>query len=166
MELEEFYDYKNRFMEELCKNEDIVKIVTWNSNADVPNHKLPYSQFFPYEYVPETENDSRIFICFDVDIVSVPNKTYYLPVLYVWVFAHKSKMRLPQGGVTIDALASKIDKMLNGSRFYGLGALDLDSVRRFTPITDYLGRALTYYAKDYNRAPNQRPVPNNRKRGE
>ena len=166
MELEEFYDYKNRFMGDLCKNEEIVKLVTWDENPEVPNHKLPYTQFFPYEYVPETENDSRTFICFDVDIVTVPDKTFYVPVLYVWEFAHKSKMRLPQGGVTIDAIASKIDKMLNGNRFYGLGTLDLDSVRRFSPITDYLGRVLTYYAKDFNRTPTQRPIPPNRKRSE
>lgn len=165
MKLEEFFDYKNRLMKELCMNENIVKLVSGKDNPDVPNHKLAYTQIFPYEYIPETENNSRTFICFDVDIVSVPNKTYYTPVLYVWVFTHKSKMRLPQGGIITDTIASEIDKMLNGNRFYGLGTLDLDSVRRFSPITDYLGRALTYYAKDFNRQPMQRPIPSNRKKG-
>lgn len=49
MELEEFYDYKNRLMSELCKNEEIVKLVTENEKASVPNHQLPYTQLFPYE---------------------------------------------------------------------------------------------------------------------
>lgn len=166
MRLEEFYDYKNRLMHDLCTNENIVKLVTGNDDPDVPNHQLPYTQIFPFEYVPETENDSRTFICFDVDIVSAPTKTKYVPVIYIWVFTHKSRMRMPEGGIILDKLASEIDDMLNGCRFYGLGELDLDSVRRFTPITDYLGRVLTYYAADFNRTPRQRPVPVNRKRGE
>lgn len=166
MRLEEFYDYKNRLMRDLCTNADIVKLVTGNDEASVPNHQLPYTQIYPFEYVPETENDSRTFICFDVDIVSAPNKTKYIPVLYIWVFTHKSRLRLKDGGIILDKLASKIDDMLNGNRFYGLGELDLDSVRRFTPITDYLGRVLTYYAVDFNRTPRKRPIPANRKKGE
>lgn len=165
MRLEEFYDYKNRLMHDLCCNSDIVKLVTGKENPDVPNHGLAYTQIYPFEYVPETENDSRTFICFDVDIVSVPNKTFYTPVLYIWVFTHKSKMRMPKGGIITDELSSKIDEMLNGNRYYGLGELDLDSVRRFSPITDYLGRVLTYYTKDFNRTPMQRPIPSNRKKG-
>ena len=166
MKLEEFYDYKNRLMRDLCCNKEIVQLMTGKENPTVPNHELAYSQIFPFEYVPETENDSRTFICFDVDIVEVSNKTYYTPVLYIWVFTHKSKMRMAKGGIIIDELASKIDEHMNGNRYFGLGEMDLDSVRRFVPITDYLGRVLVYRTKDFNRVPMQRPFPSNRKKGE
>ena len=165
MQLKEFYDYKNRLMMDLCCNKEVVQLMTGKSDPTVPNHDLPYTQIFPFEYIPETENDSRTFICCDVDIISVQNKTYYVPVIYIWVFAHKSRQRLPKGGLTVDSIVSEIDTMLNGSRFYGLGELDLDSVRRFSPITDYFGKVMTYYAKDFNRKPMQRPIPGNRKTG-
>ena len=77
MDLEEFYDYKNLLMKDLCSNENIVKLVTGNKDAAVPNHQLAYSQIYPFQFVWETESESRTFICFDMDIVSVPNKTYY-----------------------------------------------------------------------------------------
>lgn len=162
MNLQEFFDYKNQIMKELCCNADIVTLVTDNEDSPVPNHTLAYSQIFPYEFVPETVDNGQTFICFDSDIVEVVNKTFYVPVLYVWVFTHKSKMRLPEGGVRVDRLASEIDKALNGSRYFGLGELDLDNVSRFSPITDYQGRVLTYYAKDFNRLASKQP-PSNRK---
>lgn len=165
MDLEEFFDYKNRLMEDICKNEAIVKIVTENDNARVPNHQLPYTQVFPYEFIPETVSEARTFICFDVDILSVPNSTYYLPVLYVWAFTHKSKLRMPGGGILLDRLSSEFSKMLNGSRFYGLGQLKLSSVQRFEPTTDYLGRVLVFSAVDFNRMTADRRTPSNRKRG-
>lgn len=163
MKLEEFFDYKNRLMKDLCCNEEIVRLITDNNDADVPNHTLSYSQIFPYEFVPETVDDGKTFICFDVDIANVENKTFYTPVLYVWVFTHKSKMRLDAGGLRLDIMASKINDLLNGSRFYGLGELELKNVSRFSPITDYQGRALTYVARDFNRS-STHSIPANRKR--
>ena len=165
MKLEDvFFDYKHKFMKELCCNKDIVTLITDKENSKIPNHTLAYSQVYPYEFIPETIDNGQTFVCFDVDIAEVLNKTFYIPVLYVWVFTHKSKMHLPTGGVRTDLLASKIDELLNGSRFFGLGELDLHQVGRFSPITDYQGRVLTYYAKDFNRN-GFKPMPSNRKKG-
>ena len=93
------------------------------------------------------------------------NKTFLQPVLYIWIFTHKSKLRLPNGrGARIDKLCSEIAKTINGSRQYGLGELDLYSVKRFAPITDYQGKILTFYATEFNRlSPTGKPVPSNRK---
>lgn len=162
MELQEFYDYKDRLMADLCTNPAIVDIVTGKQNAEVPNRSLPYTQIFPFEYVPDTIDDAKTFICFDVDITKVSNKTFYVPVIYIWVFTHKSKMRLDTGGVLVDRLSTEIDKMLNGSRFYGLGELELYSVGRFTPTDDYKGRVMAYITRDFNRSA-PKPIPANRK---
>lgn len=167
MKLEELYDYKNLMMKKFCTDEDVVKIVTNNEDAAVPNHDLPYTQIYPFEYVPETVDEGKTFICFDVDIVSVPNKTFYLPVLYVWIFTHKSRFRMSNGGgLTLDRLAVAVNNLLNGSRYFGLGELKLDSIRRFEPITDFRGRTLTYYSKDFNRPGRNFDIPVNRKAGQ
>ncbi len=164
MLLNEFFDYKNRLMETLCCNEAIVRLITDSEEASVPNHDLAYTQIYPFEYVPDTVDDGRTFVCFDVDIARVYDKTYYAPVLYLWVFTHKSKMRLKQGGIRIDQLAVEINNELNGSRYFGLGELDLYSVGRFSPITDYQGRFMTYTAMDFNRPGISQKPPANRKR--
>lgn len=165
MLLDEFFDYKNELMKTLCCNENVVRLVTDSTKAPVPNYDLAYQQIYPYEFVPETVDDGKTFICFDVDIADVQDKTFYLPVVYVWVFTHKSKMRLSEGGIRTDKLAVEINKELNGSRYFGLGELELYSVGRFSPIADYQGRVLTYSAKDFNRvSPSKRPPANRKQR--
>jgi len=163
MQLQDFFDYKNKLMEDLLTNESIVHLVNEEISMDDAT-ALAYSQIFPCEYIPETVQDGFTYICFDVDIQSVSNKTFLTPVLYVWVLAHRSNLRLPEGGVRTDKLCSEICKTINGSRYYGLGELNLYSVKRFVPLTDYQGKCMTFYAKEFNRQFNgAKPTPANRK---
>lgn len=152
MQLNEFFNYKNQLMKDICSDRKIVELITDETTNSLPNFDLRYTKVFPYEFIPETVEDGSTFVCFDVDIDSVESKTVYSALLYVWVFTHKSKMRLSKGGVRTDELSAAIDKKLNGSRMYGLGELDLKAVERFSPITDYQGRVLVYSATDFNRA--------------
>lgn len=166
MQLEEFFDYKNQLMEDLLTNPEIVKLLDDDCKTTDKPESLVYTQVYPFEYIPDTIEHGQTFICCDVDIQRSMNKTFLLPVLYVWVFSHRSKLRLPGGGVRTDKLCSEIAKAINGSRFYGLGELDLYSAKRFAPITDYQGKVLTFQAQEFNRlAPTGKPVPTNRKRG-
>lgn len=165
MQLEEFFDYKNTCMEDLLTNEAIVKLV--NEDVSLENaESLVYKQVFPFEFVPDTVEQGKTFICVDVDIQRVVGKTYFLPTMFVWVFTHKSLLKLPKGGVRTDKLCSEIAKKLNGSRFYGLGELELTSVKRFAPMTDFQGKVMTFTATDFNRLHNpNKPTPSNRKKG-
>lgn len=165
MHLEEFYDYKNKLMGDLLTNPEIVRLI----DDDIKIEHAPslmYSRVFPYEYVPETVENGYTFVCADVDIQSSPNKTYLFPVLYIWIFTHKSKLRLPEGGVRTDKLCSEVCKAINGSLKYGLGELHLYSAKRFAPMTDFQGKVLTFHTKDFNRQYNPtKDIPVNRKQG-
>lgn len=163
MLLNEFFDYKNKLMETLCRNENIVRLITDSKNTPVPNYTLAYDRIYPFEYVPDTVDDGKTFICFDVDIPLVIDDVYYKPALYVWVFTHKSKIRLEEGGIRTDQLVVEINKELNGSRYFGLGRLKLYSVGRFSPITDFHGRVMTYSATDFNQPGISKRPPANRK---
>lgn len=165
MQLEEFFDYKNRLVYDLLSNDVIVSIISSGCNIDKPEH-LVYKRIFPYEYIPETIEEAGTYICCDVDIQKSHGKTFLEPVIYVWVFTHKSQLRNNEdGGVITDKLVSEIAKSINGSRFYGLGELDLYAVRRFAPVADYQGKMMTFNAKDISRFQNPtQPIPENRKR--
>lgn len=166
MLLEEFYDYKNQLMEDILTSEPIVKLLTDSKEVTIPAFDLAYTQVFPFEYVPNTVEHGNTFVCFDVDIQKSANQTFYYPIIYVWVFTHKSLMRLPEGGVRVDKIASEIAKKLCGSFMYGMGALDLYSSKRFAPITDYQGKVLVFHALDFNSPkPTKQRVPGNRKTG-
>jgi len=168
MYLDEFFDYKNQVMADLLTNERIVRLLDDNIPIEDAGD-LVYTQVFPYEYVPETTEHGVTYICCDVDLLSEgysTNKTTYKPVLYIWVFTHKDLLRLPEGGVRTDRLAHEIAKTLNGSRYYGMGELELYSVKRFAPMMDYQGKAIVFHARDWNRPhPTGKTIPDNRKLG-
>lgn len=92
MQLEEFYDYKNQLMDDLLTNAEIIRLLDDNYKDSDQPERFVYSQVFPFEYVPDTIEHGQTFICCDVDVQKSLNKTFLIPVLYVWVFTHKSKM--------------------------------------------------------------------------
>ena len=150
-------------MEDIITSKEIIGLVD-----DAKQYKkakdLVYKQIFPCEYVPETVETGKTFICFDVDIQKASNKTYLSPVLYIWVFTHRSKLRLPEGGVRTDEICCQIAKKINGSKFYGLGELELYSVKRFAPMTDFQGKVMTFHMKEFNRLHDpHKPIPINRR---
>lgn len=162
MYLSEFFNYKNKLMEDLLTSEKVVKLVKPEIDFEDAN-TLAYTHIFPYEQLPSTTEDGRTYICFDVDIERVYNKTFLAPVIYIWVFSHQSALRLPKGGVRTDELCAEITEILDGSRYYGLGELNLYSVKRFSPMTDYQGKCLTFRTKEYNRdSPTGKPIPTRR----
>ena len=162
-QLDELYNYKYRLMKDLLTDKKIVSLI----NEDIlfeDAKSLAYKQVHPYEYIPETIQEGKTFVCFDVDIEKSLNKTYLLPVLNIWVFTHKSKLRLPEGGVRTDVLCSAIADRIGGSRHYGLGELNLYSVRRFAPATGFQGKVMTFHAVDFNRLSfSRKPTPANRR---
>ena len=153
-------------MEDIMTNDEIIKLIAPNiSYADNPE-RLIYKTIFPFEYVPETLEDAATYLCYEVDVQRTYNKTYLSPTLYVWVFTHKSLLRLPEGGSRIDKVVSEMDKMLNGSRKYTMGELELYSVKRFSMMNDYYGKQITFVGKEWNRPKSDRnahTIPSNRK---
>ena len=166
MQLNEFFEYKNQLIKDLLTSEEIIRLVDdENVSGDDPA-SLVYRQIYPYEYIPDTIEQGQTYICCDVDIQKVMNKTFLQPVLYIWVFSHKNKLRLPEGGVRTDRLCAEIAKAINGSRYYGMGELELYAVKRFAPLEDYQGKVMTFYAQEFNRtSPSGKPIPSNRKKG-
>lgn len=166
MQLQELFDYKNRMMYDLLTNKEIVKLIDPTiKNMDEAYERLAYKRVFPYDYIPDTIEDAGTYVCFDVDIQKVMNKTFLNPTIYIWLFTHKSQLRMTEGGVRTDLLCAEIAEAINGSKYYGLGELELYSVKRYAPISDYQGKIMMFLAKDFNNpAPSKQPIPSNRKK--
>jgi len=164
--LDELFDYKNQLIDDILSSESIIRLLSDDGKTLAAPESLVYSQVYPYEFVPDVVEHGQTYICCEVDIREVQDKTFLLPAIYVWVFTHKSKLRLPEGGVRVDKLTSEIVKVMNGSRMYGLGELNLQSAKRFSPVSNYQGRTLIFYTKDFNRlSPTGKKIPANRKHG-
>lgn len=162
--LDELFDYKNQLIKDLLNSTRVMSLLEDDGKPRKNPKELLYQRVFPYEYLPETVEESSVFLCCEVDIEGIFDKTFLHTLIYIWVFTHSSLLRLPEGGLRMDELSSEITKVLNGSRVYGLGALELHSAKRFSPVSGFQGRLLKFYTKDFNRpAPNKHPLPTNRK---
>lgn len=164
--LDELFSYKNQFIDDIMKNRKIIRLLSDDAETLRNPEELIYTQVFPYEFVPFTVEHGQTFICCEVDVRRVSNKTFLSPEMFVWVFTHDSLLRLPKGGLRIDSICSEIVRVVNGSRMYGLGQVNLYAAKRFSPIAHYQGRMLTFDTVDFNRIYNPKQViPANRKRG-
>lgn len=165
MHLEEMFQYKNQLLDDLLTNEEIVRLI----NDSIPLDQagtLVYDQVMPYEFYPDTLENGRVYLCCDVDVRKSATTTSlrYSPTLYIWVFVHKDLLRLREGGVRTDKLCHLIDKELNGSFKYGLGKLELQSVNRFSVVSDYTGKVLAYTATDFQKVYDpKKEVPDKRR---
>lgn len=171
MNLNDFFDYKNRLMHDLVTNEAIVRLLDDTMSVE-DGEQLIYKQIFPYEYIPETIEHGHTYICCDVDVMSpslrstASRSTFYHPEIFIWVMSHVSKLRVPTGGVRTDRLCAEIAKVINGSMFYGMGKLALYSVRRFAAVTDFPGKVMAFTTTEWNRPFDPtKEVPANRKAG-
>lgn len=165
--LDEFFAYKNQLLEDVLTNEKIFDLLNDRGVYGAPEEMIGKC-VFPYEYLPTPDaspvENAQTFLCCDVDIQKAfAISTYLTATLYVWVFTHDVLMPAPGGGVRTDIIASEISKKLNGSYDYGLGRLDLDYVKRISPIQRYQGRVLRFITSDWNRLnPTGQKPPANR----
>lgn len=171
MNMNDFFDYKNQLMQDMLTSETIVRLLDDTLPVEEAD-KLMYKQVFPYEYIPDTIEHGHTFICCDVDVQAPTyhstnsRTTFYTPIIYIWVMSHESKLRLSQGGVRTDRLCAEITDRINGSMYYGIGKLDLYSVKRFAPVVNFQGKVMTFTALEWNvpRDPGKY-IPSNRKKG-
>lgn len=151
--LEELTLYKNKLMQSFCTSEKLPAYLVVEGEPALFGQDLPYNRVFPYAHVPQVKDEARSFICFEIEVPTVKNDIIKTIQINIYVISHQNLMRLPDGGgMRIDAMASEVDKILNGSSEYGLGTVELMSLRSFNPITGYYGRELKYKVLDINRS--------------
>lgn len=150
MYLEELSKYKIEIMKRLCLNSEIQSLILLSKSQN-QGREMMYKNIFPYAFVPDTVTNSSTFICFDLEVQRVENRTFKDINILFWIFTHQSLMRT-ENGIRTDILANEIDKIMNGNKDLGLGTVDLKKVLRVNPAKDYYGRMLVYRSVDFNRA--------------
>ncbi len=149
MYLDELSKYKIELMKRLCLNSKIQSLILLSESQN-QGKEMMYKYIFPYAFVPDTVTNSSTFICFDLEVQRVQNRTFKDINILFWIFTHHSLMRTSEG-IRTDVLANEVDKILNGNSDLGLGTVELKKVLRVNPAKDYHGRHLVYKSVDFNR---------------
>ena len=164
MNLEEIGSFKNKVVSKLINDENILDVLL----GDVDNIEDPETALlgkdgsgkggcvFKYEFVPDTQENSKTFLCVEV----VPEETNgdSITSMTIYVFAYCSKdimqtyRRKGQAGTRVDILVSDIDKILNGNAEFGIGPLEWMGSSIYKPALPYYGRMLVYRVGTFRRA--------------
>lgn len=150
MYFEEIPNYRDTIMEHICKCEAITDLLRSEEQSDLKASDMPYKYIFPYGHLIDKTTDVGTYICFDVIAPRVVNRTFTDFRIEFWIISHERRMRTPKGLVT-DLITTELDKLINGSRCFGLGKVELMTWDRFTPAEDFHGRSLVYRTVDFNR---------------
>ena len=149
--LQEVYELKYKITYSLIDNQDIV--TTLDNHVTDPS-SLVGTNIFPFLYIPSSEDVSnkvaRTYICFDIFIPSIVNRSVKNSELHFYIFSHKNIMLMDNGYTRVDYIQSKIDEMFNGSTKFGIDKMNL---KRSLPLTIdevHSGKELVYDIETIN----------------
>lgn len=145
--------YKNRLISSILNSTNICETLLIDKECTEENiDNLVYTQVFPYLYVDETQTSVLPYLCMEVNIPRIPTNTIKNVQVVLWVYAHKDCMQYSKKGylgTRVDILSDMIMRELSDSDKFGIGKLELQSVRYIFPSTKYYGRELILNTSDF-----------------
>ena len=125
----EITEYKRKIMKAMIDNERIVKLVDYANEAEDAADLL-YKSIFPYNRIPDTEQEERVYICVMVDVPTAYTKNDIARNVTIRfrAYAHERLMKVSgESGDRIDLLAAAIDEQFNEKIDFGFGPLAISS---------------------------------------
>lgn len=160
--LDELINYSSQIITALSNSPEIVGLMLDKSPADVTEADMDAAreQMYDFDYIDETVQTAGAFIMVDVDMIAAPTGSIKTLEAYVQIAVSKTYVKLNakkfkgMRGNRRDNLARQIDLLVNGSRDFGIGKLQLVSARTANVPSSFTSKLLTYRSEDFakNRA--------------
>lgn len=146
----EIITLKQRVLSEIVNNDAIVKLIDdrYIGEGDLLINK----NFFQFLHVPETEEETKTYICCEIDIPGLNpfNDTFRMVEINIWVISHQDILVTPLGTRT-DIIGWEIEKMFNGNDSLGIGEAELISNTEDSLDNKHRFRRLSFSVKDLNK---------------
>ena len=160
--LDELINYSSQIITDLSNSPIVVGLMLDKSPDAVTEDEMDAARgkMYDFDYIDETVQSAGAFIMVDVDMVAAPSGTIKSIETYVQIVVSKTYMKLDprkfkgMRGNRRDNLMRQIDLLINGSRDYGIGKLQLVTARTANVPAAFSSKLLTYRIPDYatNRA--------------
>lgn len=148
--LSDFTSIKKKVLHTILSDRECVDLITNDSDIRLPAESLLDKQVFLYDWIDDTVTEAKTFISVDVDVPYVDSIATANFDLFIYIAVHKSLMSM-NGEIRRDALASRIDYLINGNLDFGFAKVELSNVSRFRQGKEFFGRTLVYRVHHYNR---------------
>lgn len=156
--LDELVEYPVKALHCIGTDPMVVKLLTDNPDIDMESEDADevFEKFlFDYIYVDGTTTEAAAYVCVETETAKSPTPTMQNMKLYVTVICHKQFMKVDATkfkgmiGNRRDNLVRYVDKLLNGSDIFGIGALTLENAHTVAAPTGFTARELTYTVPDF-----------------
>lgn len=158
--LDELVDYPALVISQISRQQEVLDLLADKSGAkvkDLMDAKGNWKCFFDYEYIPGTTQEVLTAVCIDTDVVAVRTSAQKTLELYISVLCSHALMSLDRAkfpgvrGNRINNLLRYIDMALRLDRDFGIGKLELKSVRTTTSgNSSFAKKTMTYLIPDFN----------------
>ena len=150
MYLSEIPKYRDVIIQQICNNKTIIDLLRPDEQSNIKPEDMIYKYIYPYDHIVDKTTEVGTYLCFDVESPRIVNRAFVDLRICFWIITHDRKIVTPKG-LRSDLLCSEIDKVVNGSKDFGLGSVELMSWGRFNPADRFHGRSLIYRTVDFNR---------------
>ncbi len=125
----EIGEFKSKLIRKLITNDAIVKLLDPNGKAEYPDD-LIYESIFPYNRIPDTEQEVKTYITVMSNVVSLQKNNDIVRNISITIriYSHVDLMKVPGSNSNrLDLLSAKIDEICNESQDFGIGYMKLGS---------------------------------------
>lgn len=156
--IDQLVEFPAKALREIGTNKNIVALLTNNPNIDMESDEADSvfdKYLFDFVYIDSTTFNAEAYICVEAEMQKLSSPTMQDFKLYCTVICHKEFMVLNPGlfpgviGNRRDNLVRCVDSVLNGSTIYGIGTLNLKSVKTMPSPVGFTSRELTYEVSDF-----------------
>ena len=158
--LQDIVDYKAQVIAQLVASQPVVGLLLDDPNIDLDSDKAIDSLddlIFDFDYIDRTVERSDAFIMVEADMIGPSSGSFNTWELYVQIVCHKDYVKMDgkkfKGvrGNRRDNLMCEVDKLLNGTRLFGIGKLELKNAITAMVPDSFTSKMLTYVVKEPRR---------------
>lgn len=156
--LDNLIQFKATVASALSNSQKVAGLILNDPDVDMesePVMDLLDTNIYQYDYLDDTVERGDAFIMVDCDMVRRPSSSIMECEVYVQVVCGKSYMKLKPSvfpgvqGTRLDNLVRQIDMLLNESREFGIGRLELKSVITAATPPKFSSKLITYSTPDF-----------------
>ncbi|MBO5054845.1 MAG: hypothetical protein J6C64_00615 [Lachnospiraceae bacterium] len=145
--------YREKIMNEICKSGILVKLLC-EADAGQPENIIPYKRCFPYEYIPDTMNETDRFINYEIsETADSKNNLYKNLTISFFIAGHQNVVLCRENGMEYlwyDIAACELEKLFCNKNVLGIGAARLTSNEPYRIQNKSMGRLLKFTVRDFN----------------
>lgn len=156
--INELVEYPAKALQKIGTDKTVVGLLLDDPDVDMDSDEADevFDQYlFDYLYVDNTTTEARAYVCVETELFKTPSPTIQDFHVYVTIICHKRFMKMDASKFTgmignrRDNIARAVNKLLDGSEAFGIGALVLESVKTIGSPPGFTVRELTYRVADF-----------------